>query len=124
MSLAIKFVSTTFLSVLIIGCEEAPVRSIDMVDASNASIIFPALWALSISDSYERFHVAGQNIECFDVQIRSDLNYRYVDYLPLPETTVSPEGRIGTTRNVSSCGRAVTYEYEITGEFIRQYFGR
>lgn len=91
----------------------------------EAFIQFPAEWSLMIDDANERFSVTGQRIECFDIIIETTSSgLVLITYAPHPETHILDGGAIRTTRSVSSCGYAITFEYTPSGEFLRQYYNR
>ncbi len=92
--------------------------------APETIITFPASWVALLEDAHKRFLETEQSVDCFEVQVHSEPSLIVVSYLPLPDTRVSNEGRVTTTRTKSACGQAMTYEYDPSGKLVRQYINR
>ena len=118
----LKFSVATLLWVTT-SCTSANLWEKSVIEQMDA-VIFPAEWGSMISDAAARFVADGQNPECFTVHIRAESGLISISYLPDPDTKVSAEGRISTTRTKSSCGHAITFEYEQSGRFVQQYYNR
>ena len=97
-----------------------------MRQTSTSELIsnFPAAWLPMLKEAHERFLETGQKPECFQVSIISESDVVLITYIPTPDVKTYADGRVSTSRTESSCGRAVSFEFKHTGEFVRQYYNR
>jgi len=95
-----------------------------MTVTPETTITFPARWVALLEDAHKRFLDTKQSVDCFEVQIHSMASLIRVNYLPIPDTSISDEGRITTTRTKSACGQAMTYEYDLSGKLVRQFINK
>jgi len=112
------------LSLVSIACASAVGQEEKMKVTPETTITFPARWVALLEDAHKRFLDAEQRVDCFEVHVHSEGSLITVSYLPLPDTRVSDEGRITTTRTKSACGQAMTYEYDLSGKLVRQFINR
>lgn len=107
---------------LLIGCSHHTNSSlVDPDPTDKMSLIF----SMVSIDAMKRFREKQINLDCFDVHKTSDSKSILISFVPngltgLDEDTIIVETDSGRTH----CGSGIAYEYDRSGNFLKEHLDR